>query len=128
METGKNCAVEVIMNKIKVNVSLYGDIAKMVSGHAVHTFDTDLPEAATVLDLLNQFDIPTDKQGYTFINAVLCDMPGLGTSHDEVLSNGDHVGIFSLTHVWPFQYRNGAAISDALRAALVERGAMHHTY
>jgi hypothetical protein len=116
------------MSQITVNVSLYGDIAKQVSGHSVYTFDTALPEPATVRDLMNQSKIPFDKQGYTFINAVLCDMPGLGTSHDEVLSNGDHIGIFSLQHVWPFQYRNGAAISDALRAALVERGAMHHTY
>jgi hypothetical protein len=116
------------MSQITVNVSLYGELAKLISGHSVHTFDSELPEASTVRDLLTLHRIPTDKQGYTFINAILCDMPGLGTSHDEVLSNGDHVGIFSLTHVWPFQYRNGAAISDALRAALIERGAMHHTY
>jgi hypothetical protein len=116
------------MNKITVNVSLYGEIAKLVSGNSVSTSDMILPEATTVKDLLTHLKIPFEKQGYTFINAVLCDMPGLGTSHAEVLTDGDHIGVFSTTYVWPFQYRNGAPISEALRAALIERGAMHHTY
>jgi hypothetical protein len=116
------------MNKINVNVSLYGEIAKLVSGCSVHTSDMILPEAITVKDLLLLLKIPFDQQGYTFINAVLCDMPGLGTSHAEILADKDHIGIFSTTYVWPFQYRNGAPISEALRAALIERGAMHHTY
>jgi hypothetical protein len=116
------------MTTITVNVSLYGDIAALVSGNSVYNADTNFPDSTTVKELLNHFEIPSDKQGYTFINAVLCDMPGLGTSHAEVLSDGDHIGIFSTMYVWPFQYRNGARISDALRTALIERGAMHHTY
>jgi hypothetical protein len=116
------------MMKITVNISLYGEIAQLVSGQSVYTSDTILPESNTVMDLLNLLKIPPEIQGYTFINAVLCDMPGLGASHAEVLADGDHIGIFSTKYVWPFQYRNGARISEALRAVLTERGAMHHTY
>jgi hypothetical protein len=116
------------MDQITINVSFYGELAQLVAGRSVHTTDFTLPKSSTVKYLLETFKIPFDQQGYTFINAVLCDMPGLGTSHQEVLKDGDHIGIFSTKYVWPFQYRNGAPISDALRAALVERGVMHHTY
>lgn len=116
------------MAPIIINVSLYGDIAQLVSGQSVYNTDTSLPQSATVKDLLSALNIPIERQGYTFINAVLCDMPGLGTSHGEILQHGDHIGIFSKLYVWPFQYRNGARMSEALRKTLIARGAMHHTY
>ncbi|MEN4100124.1 MAG: hypothetical protein ROW52_09410 [Anaerolineaceae bacterium] len=116
------------MNPITINVSLYGDIAQLVSGQSVYNADTTLPQPTSVKDLMGYLNIPLEKQGYTFINAILCDMPGLGTSHAEILQDGDHIGIFSKLYVWPFQYRNGARMSEALRKTLMARGAMHHTY
>jgi hypothetical protein len=116
------------MGQITINLSLYGELSQIHSGRLVSNFDTAIPSGTTVLDLLNSLNIPVEKQGYTFINAVLCDMPGLNASHQEVLNEKDHVGIFSTTHVWPYQYRDGVRMSESLKAVLEKRGAMHHTY
>jgi hypothetical protein len=77
---------------------------------------------------LNHLGIPEEERGYLFINAVLCDVPGLVTSSTESLHDGDHVGIFSVDRIWPYQYRDGIRMSQSLREALRERGAMHHSY
>ncbi len=63
-----------------------------------------------------------------FINAVLCDVPGLTTGGDQVLNTGDHVGIFSVDRIWPYQYRDGIVMSEALKKALEIHGPMHHSY
>jgi hypothetical protein len=63
-----------------------------------------------------------------FINSVLSDVPGLNAAALQVLKPGDHVGIFSLESMWPYQYRDGVPMSEALKAAMEKFGAMHHTY
>ena len=95
------------MPSIAVNVTLYGPLAKFAGGKYIAQKDVTLKANAKVRDLMDHFSIPHDQKSYLFINAVLCDMPGLLASIDEPLQNGDHVCIFSLQHMWPYQYRDG---------------------
>jgi len=111
-----------------VNVTLYGDIAPYGGGSHIATLDLDLPEGSTVENLLEHLSLPPEERGYLFINAVLYDAPGLYASQDEALHEGDHVGIFSTRHMWPYQYRDGIHLSDSLQEAMRERGPIHNTY
>lgn len=70
--------------------------------------------------------IPLEERGYLFINAVLCEVPGVNTNANEPLNEGDHVGIFSVDRLYPYQYRDGLPMSDGLKETLKEHGAMHH--
>lgn len=115
-------------NSIRVNVSLYGSLARLGGAMHVVQLDVTLPRGADKADLLAKLGVPLEERGYLFINAVLCDMPGLITGTEEVLEDKDHVGIFSVGHMWPYQYRDGIPMSPGLQKALQERGAMHHTY
>jgi len=116
------------MSSITVDVALYGSLARYGGGRHVAKFNVQLKSGACMANLLAQLNIPKKEKGYAFINSVLCDVPGLSASLNESLKDGDHVGIFSLTHMWPYQYRDGICMSDSLTMALKERGAMHHTY
>jgi molybdopterin converting factor small subunit len=116
------------MSSIKVDVTLYGSLAQFAGGKYVAQKIVELTENASVRDLLDHFGIPPDQKSYLFINAVLCDMPGLLASLDEPLEDGDHVGIFSLQHMWPYQYRDGIRMSEALTETLRKRGEMHNIY
>jgi hypothetical protein len=78
--------------------------------------------------LLSELGIPNDEKGYLFINAVLCDVPGLTTGDGQVLKDGDHIGIFSYDRIWPYQYRDGVRMSEELQQAMREYGPMHHSY
>jgi len=111
-----------------INVTLYGDIAHYGSGKHIATMDLDLPDGAVIDTLLQEISLPPAERGYLFVNAVLYDAPGLYASKDEVLHNGEHVGIFSIRHMWPYQYRDGIRISDSLKAAMEESGPMRNTY
>jgi hypothetical protein len=115
-------------DSIKVNVSLYGSLARLGGGRHVAQMDVILPRGATKSDLLAKLGVSVEERSYLFINAVLCDMPGLVTGVEEVLEDNDHVGIFSVGHMWPYQYRDGIRMSPGLQKALKEKGAMHHTY
>lgn len=116
------------MTPIKVNVSLYGSLARIAGGRYIAQKTVELEPGACKADLLAQLGIPAEERGYLFINAVLCDVPGLTTEGLEPLQDGDHVGIFSITHMWPYQYRDGVRMSEELRKALQEHGAMHNVY
>ena len=116
------------MTPIKIDLTLYGPLAKFAGGKYIVQMDVDLESGAQIKDLLDHFGIPDDEKGYLFINAILCDAPGLSASLSEPLNNGDHVGIFSLQHMWPYQYRDGIRMSDSLTEAMREHGAMHNTY
>ena len=95
-----------------------------------HVFQEDLllPPGTTLGELRERFGIHSEDTGYIFLNAVLCDVPGLDVSADLKLNDRDHIGIFSRVHMWPYQYRDGIRMTEALKEALKERGAMHHTY
>ena len=100
---------------IVVNLSLYGPIAKYAGGKYIASLDLELKDSATIQDILETLNLPFDEKGYLFINSTLCDMPGLNASLNESLKNEDHVGIFSTTHMWPYQYRDGIRMSESLK-------------
>jgi len=111
-----------------VDVSLYGSIARFGGGRYVAKVNVELEASAGKAELLAHLHIPDDQRGYLFINAVLCEVPGMKTGANEILNDGDHVGIFSTDRLWPYQYRDGIVMSEGLRAALRERDVMHHSY
>ena len=113
---------------INIDVAIYGSLAKYVGGKHIAQVDVQLEDNALVKDLLEHLKIPPEDKSYVFINAVLCDVPGLNASADEQLKDGDHVGIFSLGYMWPYQYRDGMPMSESLKQAMSDYGAMHHTY
>lgn len=113
---------------INVNTCLYGSLARFGGGKYVAEVAVELKPGSGKVELLDYLGIPDDERGYLFINAVLCEVPGINTGANEVLKDGDHVGIFSKDRVLPFQYRDGLPVSDGLRKTLREHGAMHHTY
>jgi hypothetical protein len=119
---------KVFVENIKIHVSLYGSLARYQGGRHVAVVEVELPEGACKGDLLAHLGIPNEERGYLFINAVLCDVPGLVTGDGQVLKNGDHVGIFSIDRIWPYQYRDGVRMSQELTEALKIHGAMHHSY
>ncbi len=113
---------------LRVNVSLYGSLARFGGGRYVSQVDVELEPGSGKMDLLAYLGIPENERGYLFINAVLCEVPGFSTNANEVLKDGDHVGIFSLDRLYPYQYRDGLPMSDALKEVLKKNGAMHHSY
>ena len=116
------------MPSIKVHVSLYGDLAQYAGGRHVAQTEIMLNSSQKIGDLLDILAISTDKKGYIFKNAVLCDVPGLDAARDEPLCDGDHLGLFSRRHMWPYQYRDGIRMSDNLARALRKSGAVHNIY
>jgi hypothetical protein len=113
---------------IKINVSLYGSLARFGGGKHVAQIDIDLEPGSGKTALLEQLGVPEKERGYLFINAILCEVPGMTTGADELLHDGDHVGIFSVDRLYPYQYRDGLPMSDGLKRALKVHGAMHHSY
>ena len=113
---------------INVNVSLYGSLARFAGGHHVAQVNVELGLNAGKAELLTHLGIPENERGYLFINAVLCEVPGISTGANESLNDGDHIGIFSVDRLYPYQYRDGLPMSDGLKKTLQEHGAMHHSY
>jgi len=111
-----------------INVTLYGDIARYGAGKHIATVDLVLPNGASIDDLLCEISLPPGERGYLFINSVLHDVPGLYASKSDLLEDGDHVGIFSIRHMWPYQYRHGIHMSDSLTKAMAESETMRNTY
>ena len=116
------------MTSICIDVALYGNIAKYGGGSHVAQLKVDVQPEACVGDLLEKLGLAASEKGYIFINAVLADIPGLDAARLEGLHDGDHVGIFSISHMWPYQYRDGIRMTDRLTAEMRERGALHNTY
>jgi hypothetical protein len=114
--------------EITVELALYGPVARAAGGHHVAQRRIQVKSGSTLGDLAADVGIDKAETGYIFVNAVLCDVPGLDVSHDLQLHDGDHIGVFSRVHMWPYQYRDGVRMTEALRKALQERGAMHHSY
>jgi hypothetical protein len=117
----------------KIEVWLYGPLAKYGGDQSREAFAhlyVELPAEAKMKDLLEVLELPLEDKGITFINSVLSDMPGLSADLECMLKDEDRVGIFSRTHMWPYQYRDGARMTPELEQALREReeGSMHHSY
>jgi len=118
---------------IVVNVWLYGALAKYGGETDEGSFAnlrTSLADGSTMADLLARLGMPTEERGITFINGQLSAMSGLQPDLGHILRDGDRIALFDLKSMWPFQYRNGAAVTDEMaRAINVEKDhGLHHTY
>jgi hypothetical protein len=115
---------------IRIDVWLYGPLARYggaadCGSHA--NLALELAEGSRLRDLLSHLGLPTEERGITFINGTLSAMPGLQPDLDQPLTNGDRVALFHLKSMWPYQYRDGAALNPELARALSGlAGPFHH--
>jgi hypothetical protein len=118
------------METIAVEVWLYGPLARYggkAAGKSHTSLQLDLPAGSRIRDLLQYLALPTKERGITFINGDLSAMPGLQPDMDHLLKNGDRVAFFHLKSMWPYQYRDGAALApDMERAVAQEKKPFRH--
>jgi len=110
----------------KIGVALYGGIARFAGGKFIAEAEVELPANATLGDLFAELGLPQDEIGIVFVDAVLHNLPGIMVCADDPLSDGAHVGIFAVDRVWPYQYRDGARMSESLRKAVADGGYLRH--
>jgi sulfur carrier protein ThiS len=118
------------MAEITLDVWLYGPLARYGGDADQLSFANlavTLPAPATVADLLSRLGLPTQERGITFINGQLSAMPGLQPDLDQVLQHGDRVAFFHLNSMWPFQYRDGAALAPGMARAIKQAPGPFHT-
>jgi hypothetical protein len=121
------------MADITVDVWLYG-VLRFYGGDAAEAAHANLkvrlPAGSTMSDLLARIGVPTEKRGITFISGNLSAMPGLQPDLGHVLQDGDRLGLFDPTSMWPFQYRHGAAMIPEMARILNESEdhGLHHAY
>jgi molybdopterin synthase sulfur carrier subunit len=73
---------------MKIQLKLYATLSRFSpNGAAGASFEVELPEGATLQDLVNQMKIPAEEAKITFCN-------GLMQSLDWNLKPGDEIGIF----------------------------------
>jgi molybdopterin converting factor small subunit len=71
-----------------VTVRLYATLRQYRSGQrAGSPFEIDLPEDATIRDLINELKIPIQETRITFVNGII-------QEQDCKLNDGDVVGMF----------------------------------
>ena len=118
------------METITVDVWLYGPLARYGGEAASKSYanlQPELPAGSRMRDLLEHLAMPTEERGITFINGDLSAMPGLQPDLDHALHDGDRVAFFHLKSMWPYQYRDGAALAPGLTQAMTEeKGRFHH--
>ncbi len=118
---------------ITIDTWLYGELAKFGGESAGPGFanpQVQLPEGATIQNLLDVLKMKSTERGITFINGNLSAMPGLQPDLSQMLQDHDRVAFFHLRAMWPFQYRLGAAMIDELKEAMIEGKdhGLHHSY
>jgi len=116
---------------MKIEVWLYGVLSQYASEKAEKGFasvQVELPPDATISDLLQKLNMPTEERGITFLNGNLSALPGLQPDLDQQLNDGDRISFFDHRSMWPFQYRHGAAMSSGLNQILTTNPEviMHH--
>ncbi len=121
------------METITVDVWLYGDLARFGGkdsrGSHAHV-SLSLPAGTTVGDLLEKLGMNTEERGITFINGTLSAMPGIQPDMILPLHNEDRVAFFHRRSMWPFQYRQGASMTEEMRDELDRQKdyGLYHTY
>ncbi len=111
-----------------VNIAIYGALSNRYGGKHIAILDLEMPRTSNLGDLFDRIKIPLEETSFIFLDAVLCDMPGLTIKHTEALKDGSHVGIFSKGYMWPYQYRHDIRMSEPLKEAIGEKGDFHHSY
>ena len=106
------------MGQIIVDLFLYGALAHYVKSEipGCANLKYALPENSTIKDLLDDIKIPTQERGITFVNGNLSALPGIQHDLEHVLQDKDRVAFFDLKSMWPFQYRQGAQMTDRIIA------------
>jgi hypothetical protein len=118
---------------ITIDTWLYGDLAKFGDENADSGFanrKVRLTEGASLQNLLDELNMPSEARGITFINGNLSAMPGVQPDLEYELQDQDRVAFFHLRAMWPYQYRQGAAMLDKLENAIEgdkDKG-VHHSY
>lgn len=118
---------------MKLDVWLYGVLRKYGPDPSQIGFarvNAELPAGASMGDLLAMLHLPTQERGITFVNGNLSALPGFQPDLGHVFEDGDRVALFDLKSMWPFQYRNGAAMTEAMRQAVAENpeSLLHHQH
>jgi hypothetical protein len=119
------------MKTIRLEIWLYGPLARYSKeqhskSHA--NFFVEIHEDKRMRDLLEIISLPTEERGMTFINGSLSAMPGLQPDMDHSFNDGDRIAFFHLKSMWPFQYRDGAAMTPELKSTLDSKKKRHHHY
>lgn len=118
---------------ITIDTWLYGELASFAGEDAQPGFahqKVELPEGATMRELLGALAIPTEARGITFINGNLSAMPGKQPDLAYELIDQDRVALFHLRSMWPYQYRQGAAMLDSFDDEIERDGdrGIHHAF
>ena len=118
---------------IVIDTWLYGELASYAGEDAQPGFaqlKIELPDGATMQDLLDEIDLPTESRGITFINGNLSAMPGKQHDLAQELKDQDRVALFHLRSMWPYQYRQGAAMLDSFNDEVQRDGdrGIHHAF
>jgi len=78
-----------LAHSMKVELNLFASLARYApdkTGSHSHRM-LDVAEGTTIMELLNRMELPIDKIKMIFLN-------GLHAAGDEVLRDGDRVGVF----------------------------------
>ena len=119
------------METITLEVWLYGPLARFggkAAGKSHARLHLDLPAGSRIKDLLEHLTMPTEERGITFINGDLSAMPGLQPDADHLLENGDRVAFFHLKSMWPYQYRDGVALTSHMGHAMAKQKKRKHSH
>lgn len=77
-----------VSKAMRLRVKLFAFLTRYRAGLSSGTpFEVDLPEGATLADLLRALQVPDEEVKMTFVN-------GLAQTEDWQLKDGDEVGIF----------------------------------
>lgn len=118
---------------IKLDVWLYGELrayAKNANQKGFAQIELEVQEGYCMHDLLTMLDMPSTARGITFVSGNLSALPGFQPDLDHVFQDGDRIAMFDLRSMWPFQYRNGAAMTEAMRQAVADNPEqlLHHEH
>ena len=118
---------------MKLDVWLYGELrmyAEKANQLGYAQVELEVPEEFCMRDLLTRLNMPSQARGITFVNGNLSALPSFQPDLGHVFQNGDRIALFDLRSMWPFQYRNGAAMTDAMRQAVADHPEqlLHHEH
>lgn len=118
---------------MKIDIWLYGELRKYAkTGNQIGFANVEIEtqEGFCMHDLLTLLEMPSEARGITFVNGNLSALPGFQPDLDHVFQDGDRIAMFDLRSMWPFQYRNGAAMTEAMRQAVADNPEqlLHHEH
>lgn len=118
---------------VKIDIWLYGELAQYGDENADSGFANctiDLIDGASMRDLLDALNLPTEARGITFINGNLSAMPGVQSDLNYKLQDNDRIAFFHQRTMWPYQYRQGAAMFEGFEEEIKrdKTKGIHHSY